>query len=219
MADVLPPELARLLAAEGQTERDAAWAGFLSVHSALLLRVAKSLSGSYDQEMDAYACVLEKLRDDDYRRLTEYRVDARSTFSTWLAVVARRVALDHIRHRYGRTDRHDETVLESRASRRRLVDLISSEQKMTELPQSSDRNPDRALEERELLQNLDCALEKLRPNELLLVRLRFYDGLSAREIASILSLPTAFHVYRGLNLVLAKLRRVLAQQGVDRADG
>jgi RNA polymerase sigma factor (sigma-70 family) len=185
----------------------------------MLLRVVSSLHVSYDEEMDAYACVLEKLRDEDYRRLADYRVDVRSSFSTWLAVVARRIGLDHLRQRYGRTELNDQETLERRATRRRLVDLVSSEPDMTELPERGRATPESALEERELLASLDEAMAQLTPNEQLLVGLRFHDGLSAAEIASIVSLPTAFHVYRRLNLILKKLRRFLVRRGVERSDG
>lgn len=219
MADAVPPELARLVAASDRDEREAAWIAFLSVHNPILLRVVSSLHGSHDEEMDAYACILEKLRSDDYRRLADYRVDVRSSFSTWLAVVARRIGLDLLRHRYGRIELSDELALERRATRRRLVELVSSEPDMAELPQSSSPDPERALEQQELLASLDKAVAQLNPNEQLLVGLRFYDGLSAAEIAKIVSAPTAFHVYRRLNLILKKLRRLLVRRGVERSDG
>ena len=52
----------------------------------------------------------------------------------------------------------------------------------------------------------------------LLIKLRFDDDLSAREIAGLVGLPTPFHVYRRLNALLGQLRRVLRQRGIHEAE-
>src|SRR5438309_109170 len=52
----------------------------------------------------------------------------------------------------------------------------------------------------------------------LLLKLRFDDDLSAREIAGLVGLPTPFHVYRRLNALLGELRRVLRQRGIHGAE-
>ena len=57
----------------------------------------------------------------------------------------------------------------------------------------------------------------LRPR--LLLKLRFEDELPAREIATLMHLPTVFHAYRRLNALLASLRRTLEDAGVDDAQG
>jgi len=219
MADVVPPELLRLLSAADEDDVETAWSAFLSVHNPLLLRVVRSLRVEYDEGMDAYACILEKLREEHFRCLGDYKVDARSSFSTWLAVVARRIGLDHLRHRYGRIERSDEKAVERQAARRRLADLVSSRVDIELLPQARSGNPERGFEEKELLISLENAVAELTAEEHLLVVLRFYDGLTAAEIASMLQLPSAFHVYRRLNLVLKKLRHFLVERGVERSDG
>ena len=56
---------------------------------------------------------------------------------------------------------------------------------------------------------LDAAVASLSPADQLLVTLRYQDNRSAREIASLMSLPTPFHVYRRLNRVHESLRRML----------
>src|SRR3954451_25015689 len=94
MAADLPPELAALLVASDPATRDAAWATFVSRHSGLLLSVARTVGKHYDAWMDGYAHVLEQLREGDFRRLRAYVPDGRTRFTTWLAVVARRLCFD-----------------------------------------------------------------------------------------------------------------------------
>ncbi len=62
---------------------------------------------------------------------------------------------------------------------------------------------------------MDEALAALTPADRLLLKLRFEDDLSAGAIASILELPTPFHVYRRVRIVCAALRRTLTAAGID----
>ena len=65
----LPPELSRLLSASEGSEKEDAWAEFLTIHSSLLLHVCRTVMRDRDAAMDGYASVLEELRTDDYKRL------------------------------------------------------------------------------------------------------------------------------------------------------
>jgi DNA-directed RNA polymerase specialized sigma subunit len=56
---------------------------------------------------------------------------------------------------------------------------------------------------------LATALAGLEPRDRLLLKLRFEDNLSAREIAGVLRYQTPFHVYRRINALLATLRTEL----------
>jgi len=134
VADSLPPELVRLLDARDADARERAWDEFVRIHSTLLLKVARATAHEYDGAMDAYAFILERLREEECRRLRGYAVDARSTFSTWLAVVSRRLCVDFARRRYGRGGRSNATV-DERRERRRLADLAAAE------INHGDRNP------------------------------------------------------------------------------
>jgi DNA-directed RNA polymerase specialized sigma24 family protein len=58
-------------------------------------------------------------------------------------------------------------------------------------------------------------IDDLEPADRVLLKLRFEDDLSAREIATVLQMPSAFHVYRRLATVFASLRRRLAARGVE----
>ena len=66
----VPPELTLLLQhGVGDRERERAWAALVEKHSRLLLTVARTVAAEHDGAMDAYAYVLERLREDDCRRL------------------------------------------------------------------------------------------------------------------------------------------------------
>jgi hypothetical protein len=78
----LPPELAALLAARDETAQNHAWDAFLEAYSRLLLHTARSTAKDREAAMDAYAHVLEKLREDDFRRLRVYEAGGRAKFTT-----------------------------------------------------------------------------------------------------------------------------------------
>ena len=167
--------------------------------------------------MDAYAHVLESLREDDFRRLRTYAADGRSSFGTWLVVVANRLCIDRHRSRYGRLPRGNHDVAgaeQERAARRRLLDLTASPIEAMDLADEAGGTPDSGLRMAELQEALDAALGELTPADRVLLKLRFEDSLSAQEIATALRWPTPFHVYRRLNALYADLRRRLRVRGV-----
>ncbi len=214
MADSLPPELARLLDARDADARERAWADFVRLYSALLLKVARAREREYDAAMDAYTHILEQLRNDGCRRLRAYAVDPGSTFSTWLAVVSRRLCIDFGRQRYGRGGRSDFTV-DERRERRRLVDLTAAEIDLASIPDPSGATPETELDASDLRAAVARALGQLEPADRLLLALRFEDGLTAERIAVTLQLPSAFHVYRRLKRVLGILRMRMRDESVD----
>ena len=214
----MPPELARLLAAP-PSQRDNAWAAFLQTFSGPLLRVARSLGGDHDAVMDRYAHVLDQLRSDDYRRLRAYDRPGAGDFVLWLVVVARRLCLDHHRIRYGRARQQPGGAGESqdaRRTRRRLVDLVGAEIDPAVLASRHGDAPDEIVVRMERTQAVDAALAGLDPRDRLLVRLRFAEDMSAREISELMRFPTVFHVYRRLDAVLRALRDSLTRAGHDR---
>lgn len=214
MADFLPPELARLLDARDADARERAWADFVGIHSTLLLKVIRATARDYDAAMDVYAFILERLREEDCRRLRAYAVDARSTFATWLAVVCRRLCVDFARQRYGRGGRSSATV-DERRERRRLADLAAAEIDLASIADPSGATPETELDAADLRERLAQALGELEPADRLLLALRFEDGLTAERIAATLRLPSPFHVYRRLTRVLGLLRAGMGHAVVD----
>lgn len=209
MAEDLPSELSSLLGATDAAAREAAWPAFLNSYSRLLLHVARQVDRDYDAAMDAYTYILEQLRAGDYHRLRGYAGDGRSKFTTWLVVVARRLCLDYLRHRYGRARDNGDAEGSSRAGRKRLEDLLAEQVDVTDLPDTA-AGPDAELIASEQTRSLAAGLAELEARDRLLLKLRFEDDLSAREIASLVGYPTPFHVYRRLNTLLASLRARLA---------
>ena len=212
-----PPVLARLLETSDLAARESAWSEFVVGHSRLLLHVGRSFGGDHDAAMDRYACVLEELRADDFRRLRTYVADGRSEFSTWLVVVAQRICLDHLRRRYGRVrtvDGDSTSHDEEWAARRRLVDLLSADVDLSSISDGHASDPEDRVRVTDLYLALESALALLEPRDRLLVKLRFEDGISMPEVARSLGYPSRFHAYRRLSKVLEDLRRALESSGV-----
>ncbi|HTI06009.1 MAG TPA: sigma-70 family RNA polymerase sigma factor [Gemmatimonadales bacterium] len=199
-----------MFGADDPAARAAAWDTFLERYSRLLLHTARSLHPDYDATMDAYAHLLEQLEQGDFRRLRAYTPDSRSKFTTWLVVVARRICVDHLRERYGRTTG-------TSSVRRRLADLLVDEldPATTPLPDGAATNPETGLRARELSQAVTATLARLDARDRLLLKLRFADDLPAREIAQLMHFPTPFHVYRRLNAVLEQLKTALHRRGIE----
>jgi RNA polymerase sigma factor (sigma-70 family) len=217
MARSLPPTLARLLAANDPAAFEAAWAPFLAEYTPLLLHVARKFRKDYDAAADAYACIVEQLRADDSRRLRTFVADGRSDFSTWLVVVAQRICLDHLRHRYGRRrSQPDHSSADTEAAaRRRLVDLVGAEVDLSSLVDNFAVDPEEAARTGEAYAALRVLLLRLEPRDRLLLKLRFEDDLPVTQVAENLGYPTRFHVYRRLAIVLGQLRAELEKRGIS----
>lgn len=197
---------------------DDAWASFAREHSRLLMHVARVTSNGHDEAMDAYADLLEKLSQDGCRRLRAYSSQPATKFTTWLVVVARRLCVDRNRSIYGRLRDHDSVTERDRLGARKklanlqegsdLIDAISDDEAISAIAQ---------LEKTELLGQLESLRSGLAPPDRLLLALRFDDGLSAAEIATILRYPSQFHVYRRINALLAELKAHLKGKGYESA--
>lgn len=212
----LPGDVQSLIAATDPAARERAWATFLHQHSGVILRVARTLGGGHDATMDRYAFVLDALQRDDCKRLRAYAPEGRGSFSTWLAVVARRLCMDEHRHRYGRAQSDDADAEAERATRRQLADLVGSELGLDTIEGNTDA-PDVQLERAELRAVLDGVLAQLDVTERLILRLRFEDALSVPEIARLLGIDSAFKVYRQLDKLLVTVRAHLEAAGIHDA--
>lgn len=219
MAHALPAVLSRLLP-ENCPPAEEAWAEFIAAHSKLILYVARSLGGDHDAVMDRYACILEQLRADNFRRLRTFAADGRSEFSTWLVVVAQRICLDHQRARYGRfraAEGNSAIRDEDWVARRRLVDLVAADVDLSSIGDTRSGSPEDLARVADLYQMLQAALSQLDSRDQLLIKLRFEDELPIAQIVRSLKFPTRFHAYRRLTRVLAELRRALVNSGVTDA--
>ncbi|MEP7327274.1 MAG: sigma-70 family RNA polymerase sigma factor [Gemmatimonadota bacterium] len=216
----VPLELGQLLHAPDAGLREAAWEGLIADHTRLLLSVARSLGGDHDAAMERYSYVLEKLREGDFRRLRAFDIDGRARFSTWLTVAARRLCLDHHRTLYGRSRmvRDVDEAAALRVMRRRLTDSIACEIDTDLLSDSDAPSAEEQAIRAERSAGLQTEIDALPAQDQLLLVLRFQDELSASRISAVLGVPTPFHVYRRLRLVLQELQVRLQARGIRSTD-
>jgi RNA polymerase sigma factor (sigma-70 family) len=218
------PRLTLILQSTSVSQREEAWTSLIQDYSGLLLHAARSLGGDQDVVMDRYTFILESLRADGFRRLRAYVADGGTKLSTWLIVVSTRLCLDDHRRRYGRSRPSQRNSLEDaaghdgscRQQRKALVDLSGTDVDPADLPDdhlSSD--PEQQLRGHELSGALQEALATLAPQDRLLLRLRFDDGLSVPRIAALMGFPTPFHAYRRLTQLFGQLRPLLKARGVE----
>jgi RNA polymerase sigma factor (sigma-70 family) len=211
--NAFPEKLSQILDMPAGSEPERAWDAFLSSFGDLLLKTAAYAHRGHDPAMDAYAFILEKLREDDFRRLRKFSGGDGDAFKRWLVVVARRLCSDLRRQKYGRVRLATPEV--DREVRRRLVDEIWDVKEPSELPAGVTADPEWELRLRERRAALKAVVEDLDSRDRLLLAFRFEDGLSARRIAELMDFSTPFHVYRRLNRVLAALREELRSMGVE----
>jgi RNA polymerase sigma factor (sigma-70 family) len=214
MRGALPEALSSLLDARDLRSRDDAWATFLSAYSTRIMRVARILGGDEDAVMDRYAFALDQLRRDECKRLRQYVADGRGQFTTWLVLVVRRLCLDEYRRRYGRRQSHTSDAADQHVLRRRLADLTGIPPELAEVAAPGD-DADVGIRALELSAALEAAVARLDVSDRLLIRLRFQDGLSVPTIARMIRAASPGHVYRRLDHVLASLREILRQAGVE----
>jgi RNA polymerase sigma factor (sigma-70 family) len=200
-----PSQLRYLLEAADGPQQERAWTEFLASYSRLILYVARQMTRDHDAVMDRYSFVVERLREHSCRRLRTFAADGRGKFTTWLIVVVRRLCLDHDRRKHGRVPRSE---ARRPAVPRRLVELVFDPEVLDRLPDGAP-SADEVLERDQIVQQLNAALAILSPSDQLLLTLRYQDDRSAREIASFMSLPTQFHVYRRLKQLHHTLRQAL----------
>ena len=216
MQNPIPQDVLELLQAHDGPGRDAAWASFVASYTPFLLHAIRSVVSDGDETMDAYAWVLERLREDESRRLRGFVSGGQGRFTTWLVVVARRMSVDWLRHCQGRTPKGPgpDPADDGHALRRRLRTL-AGEPVLLDSLRDGNAGPDDMLESAETHRRLLAAIRQLPPGDQLLISLRFEDDLNATAIARAMRLQTPFHVYRRLNRVLRTLRNLLDGPGSD----
>ena len=175
----------------------AAWQKFILEYSGFIYRAIVKYTDEYDEKMAVYLHVLEKLREDRFQRLRRFAFQAK--LSTWLTVVARRLAIDFLRARYGRDfglkKIHVVSIDGEPDYTRILGDMKTPESELV----ASERQDQR----RQLEAGLRLALEKLDDRERLAVQLVYFQGMRINEAGRVLRLPSA---YKFLTRVLKKIR-------------
>jgi RNA polymerase sigma factor (sigma-70 family) len=213
-----PFALSRLQNAADSNACEQVWDEFLAGYSDTVLHTCRAVTYDRDASMDAYTHVLGALRENGCRRLRAYTPEPGIRFSSWLVVVTRRLVLDYVRHRYGRSRSADVDRQQESKTRRQLEDLVANEIDPDQLTDESRSEPDAEVRRQDLRRELGRALGALPPADRLLLTLRFEDERSVREIARTLRMPSVFHVYRRLATVLSELRQAMQSHGVDAAE-
>lgn len=200
---------ARLVGAILAGDEDA-WRQFILIHSNFIYRAIVRFTDDYDEKMSVYLHVLEKLREDGFARLRRFAFQ--SKLSTWLTVVARRLALDFLRSRYGRDF----------ALKKVRVVPIDGEPDYTRIladmrtPEAELDGEERRALRRRLEAGLGEAMARLEEREQLAVQLVYFQGMRINEAARLLRLPSG---YKFLARVLRKLRADLeAGRRLDRGE-
>lgn len=112
----------------GQAE--VAWEWFLSRYRQLIFASIRHYTRDYDDGMDLFAYVCERLRADGMARVRARAEDTspRARFSTWLVAVVRHHVVDWFRHRDGR--RRLSSLARSLSPRqRRIFELVFLDQR------------------------------------------------------------------------------------------
>lgn len=209
-------EVIDLLSAPDLRASEIAWEAFLTRYNRLLLQISRSFGGEHDAIMDRYAYVLDRIREDNFRRLRSFQPEGPARFITWLVVVTRRLCLDHHRVLHGRSpsgSSTDDGV--ARAARWRLAHDRGEPVDLANVPDERQEPPDQAFERSDRSRVLRSALESLPPEDRLLLYMRYEQDLSASRIATAMRFPSPFHVYRRLKVVIAHLRTALVARGID----
>lgn len=190
------------------------WAGFVQRYTPLLMHIARISSRDHDEAMDAYLFFLERLQENDFRRLRAFSQKDGTAFTTWLCVVAKRLYIDRHRSLYGRPrGTGDRRANHTAIVRQHIVDLDGPLEKPDLVPDEHSENASAALERLELERGLRSARATLPPSDRLLLDLRFERNMSGRQIAQVLKYPTPYHAYRRLELVLRELKDRLEKGG------
>ena len=80
-----------------------AWAYFLNKYSKIILKVIRSYTNNYDEVMDKYLFVCNKISENNFSLLKKYNYNdkRKAKLSTWLTVVVRNLCVDQFRKNHG----------------------------------------------------------------------------------------------------------------------
>lgn len=131
-----------------------------------------------------------------YRALGSFRMD--DAFRPWLLRIVTNQAVNHIRaskRRERLTERYAQMVQES----------------------SSPPSPQQSLEARDQNERLLGAVSRLKPDEQILISLRYFLELPESQVAQVLAIPTGT-VKSRTHRTLAKLRQIIQKEFPDLMD-
>jgi len=180
----------------------ASWQKFVLKYANFIYRASGKYCDDYDEKMAVFLHVLEKLREDRFARLSRFAGKAK--LSTWLTVVARRLALDFLRAKYGRDFGLKKIRVVSYdavpAFLKHLADPITPEREMAGAEQRQARE--------KVEQALQQALHNLSVQERLAVQLVYFKGLKIKEAGKLLRVRAIYKfVARALEKMKCEMER------------
>jgi len=187
-----------------------AWQKFILQYSNFIYGAIVKYTDDYDEKMAVYLHVLEKIRQDRFERLRRFAFQAK--LSTWLTVVARRLAIDFLRARYGRDFELKKIRVVSIDDEAGYAKLLAD----ARTPETVMAGNEKQEQRRVLQESLRCAMEKLDDRERLAVQMVYLQGMKINEAGRLLRLPAA---YKFLNRTLKKIRAEMeSAQQLNRVD-
>jgi RNA polymerase sigma factor (sigma-70 family) len=181
----------------------ASWQKFVLKYANLIYRASGKYCDDVDEKMAVFLHILEKLREDDFARLGRFAGKAK--LSTWLTVVARRLALDFLRTKYGRDFRLKKIrVVSYDAVPAFLMHLADTTTPEHEMAGSEQRQAQGKLE-----QGLQRALAGLSSQESLAIQLVYFKGLKIKEAGKLLGVRA---IYKFVARALEKLKDKMESQ-------
>jgi RNA polymerase sigma-70 factor, ECF subfamily len=169
-----------------------AWEQIVRLHWRRVFNIAYKFVGKHDQAEDLTQDVFLKL----FKSLDTF--DRRANFQTWLVSVSRNLCIDHYR-----------SVRKERETMNREVEVADL------APVAPTRSAYAALEQRDRVELLRIALDKLAPTLRTAVMLRDIQELSYQEIADRLRLPEGTvksRINRGRTELARQIQKLREQQ-------
>ena len=78
------------------------WSFFLHTYSGLVLHTIQEFEADYDDILDRYLYVCQKLAEHNFKRFDKFRHGGQREFAAWLRAVARNLCIDYLREQRGR---------------------------------------------------------------------------------------------------------------------
>jgi RNA polymerase sigma-70 factor (ECF subfamily) len=191
-ADAAPPLPIDALIERCLSGDQAAWEAIVRLHWRKVFNIAYKFVGKHDLAEDLTQDVFLKL----YKSLDTF--DRRANFQTWLISVSRNLCIDHYR-----------SVRKERETMNRDVNPADLS------PVAPGRNAEAILEQRDRVELLRLALDKLAPTLRTAVLLRDIQELSYQEIAERLKLPEGTvksRINRGRTELARQIHKLREQQ-------
>jgi RNA polymerase sigma factor (sigma-70 family) len=173
------------------------WQTFVIKYSNYIYKAIVKYIDDYDEKMNVYLEVLEKLKKNQFEKLKNFRF--RSRLSTWLTVVTRNITIDYLRSTYGRDFRLKQITTLSYDTHQHIMNKLSDQKNPeTEMIQKKSE-----LSRAEFLGQLEKIIRDLDPKESLLIKLVYFKGIKIKDAGDMLNIPS---VYKSLSRIIKKIR-------------